>query len=101
MSNRIYVRNYDTGPDVEIDAEDSVIFERDGIPIRVYFDQNGELKVSADERVTISPEASNVFMVRSSIPLDRLVARRVRKAIGQGAEISTDDVRDLVEAVLR
>lgn len=100
-TQRIYIRNFDK-PDVEIDADEAIIFERNGAAIRVYFDPAGELKISADERVSISPEASNVFVVRPADPLSRIVARRVRKTIGRDPrELSTADVMALVEAALR
>lgn len=104
MANRIYIRaRYKD--DVELDAGETIVFESEGAPIRVYFD-GAALKVSADERVMISPEASNVFTVRTAeaVETDRAAARRVRKALGQGDRIReglSDDVRTLIEAVLR
>ena len=101
MSNRIYVQHYGAEPDVEIDAAESIAFEREGVRIRVFFDAEGEIRVNADERVTITPEASNVFVIRPRDPRTVLAARRVRKALGASERMDLADVRALIEAGLR
>lgn len=102
MSNRIYVQRHGAVPDVEIDAGESIVFEREGVRVKVFFDAEGEIRVNADERVTITPEASNVFVIRLRDPRTVTAARRVRRALGLGLPAADPaDVALLVEAASR
>ena len=100
---RVYIHAYLDTPTRELDPDEMIVLERgDGSKVRIYIDNDGEIRASTDRgRLSVVPQTSNVVLL---VPHDvkvEVAARRVRKAIGKDEAPSTDDVRTLVEAALR